>query len=121
MAIAVDTTEGAGKPPARFGAGLFRYGPSDALFVLLAAVHGAALLAFPSLLLVALGLWWNSNTISHNFIHRPFFRRGLPNRALSLYLTLVLGYPQELWRRRHLAHHAGRPVRLRPLRRLRAK
>ena len=24
--------------------------------------------------LIALGLWWNSNTISHSFIHGPFFR-----------------------------------------------
>ena len=26
--------------------------------------------------LATIGLWWNSNTISHNFIHRPFFRNN---------------------------------------------
>jgi hypothetical protein len=77
-----------------------------ALFVALAGAHGAALLAAPSLPLVAIGLWWNANTIAHNFIHRPFFRSRLGNRAFSLYLSLVLGVPQSYWRLRHLRHHA---------------
>jgi hypothetical protein len=76
------------------------------LFVALAGAHGAALLAAPSLPLVAIGLWWNANTIAHNFIHRPFFRSRLGNRAFSLYLSLVLGIPQSYWRLRHLRHHA---------------
>jgi len=64
----------------------------------------------PSLPVVAVGLWWNANTIAHNFIHLPFFTSRALNRAYSWYLTLLLGFPQSLWRRRHLAHHAGRPV-----------
>src|SRR5262245_47652348 len=51
-------------------------------------------------------MWWNANTISHNFIHRPFFRSTWANRAYALWLSLLLGVPQSLWRRRHLAHHA---------------
>src|SRR5262249_50925149 len=31
----------------------------------------------------------------------------------SLYLTLLLGIPQSLWRDRHLAHHAGARPRVR--------
>lgn len=83
----------------------------DLLFVVLALVQGAALLRVPSVPLIALGLWWNANTIAHNFIHRPFFRSRRLNAAFSVYESLVLGLPQRLWRDRHLAHHAGRPWR----------
>jgi hypothetical protein len=85
----------------------------DALFIALAAVHGGALLTVPSIALIAPGLWWNANTIAHNFIHRPFFRARWLNQVFSAYLTLVLGVPQRLWRERHLAHHGERPRRLR--------
>src|SRR5262245_51259688 len=95
---------------------LFRYSASDSLFVALSLGHAALLLAAPSIALIAILLWWNANTISHNFIHRPFFRQRLLNRVYSRYLTLLLGVPQSLWRDRHLAHHAGLTNRLRPRR-----
>jgi fatty acid desaturase len=87
---------------------------SDALFVGLSIGHGALLVSAPSLALVGIGFWWNANTISHNFIHRPFFRRRILNRIYSAYLSLLLGVPQSVWRDRHLSHHAGtaRSVRL---------
>ncbi len=85
----------------------------DTLMVGLAAAHAAALIAFPSAPVIALGLWWSSNTISHNFIHRPFFRRRSTNRIFAAYLSVVLGIPQSLWRDRHLAHHAGADTRVR--------
>jgi fatty acid desaturase len=86
----------------------------DALMVMLAAAHAAVLFAAPTAPVIALGLWWNSNTISHNFIHRPFFRQRSANLMFGAYLTVLLGIPQSLWRDRHLAHHAGRrrPMRL---------
>jgi hypothetical protein len=56
---------------------------------------------------IAVGLWWNANTISHIFIHRPFFRSRLHNRLFSALLSLLLGIPQSLWRDWHLAHHRG--------------
>ncbi|MGH9841552.1 MAG: fatty acid desaturase, partial [Blastocatellia bacterium] len=90
---------------------IWRHSTSDALFIGLAVAHGALLLAMPSAALIAIGLWWNANTISHNFIHRPFFRVRALNTIFSWYLTLLLGFPQTLWRERHLAHHAGRPER----------
>jgi hypothetical protein len=62
--------------------------------------------------LIAFGVWWMSNTVAHNFIHRRFFEARLANRAFALYLSVTLGIPQALWRERHLAHHAGREPRL---------
>ncbi|HEX7780552.1 MAG TPA: fatty acid desaturase [Vicinamibacterales bacterium] len=95
---------------------LFRYSRSDSLFVALSLGHAALLLAAPSIALIAIGLWWNANTISHNFIHRPFFRQRWLNRVYAGYLSLLLGVPQSVWRDRHLAHHAGLTTRLRPRR-----
>jgi Fatty acid desaturase len=86
----------------------------DALFIALALAHGGLLWRWPSIPLIAFGLWWNANTISHNFIHRPFFRASALNAAFSCYLSLLLGFPQSLWRARHLAHHgAQNPLELR--------
>lgn len=85
----------------------------DAAFVALAALHGAAVVAAPVWPLIAIGVWWNSNTIAHNFVHRPFFRRRWANTTFALYQSVLLGIPQTMWRERHLAHHADRVWRLR--------
>ena len=84
----------------------------DVLFVALAAAHGVAILALPIAPLIAIGIWWNSNTIAHNFIHRPFFRSRSLNLIFSAAQSVLLGIPQTLWRERHLAHHAGVTWRL---------
>src|SRR5271165_3178073 len=94
--------------------GILRHSPWDVPFVVLAVAHGVVLLALPTLAVVAVGLWWNSNTIAHNFIHRPFFRWRVLNALFSLYQSVLLGIPQSIWRDRHLAHHAGSTCRLRP-------
>src|SRR6185369_1490333 len=57
------------------------------LLVSLSLMHGFVLVNWPVTPVIALGLWWNANTISHNFIHRPFFRRVWQNRLFSFYLT----------------------------------
>jgi hypothetical protein len=75
--------------------------------------YGTALLLWPSILVVGLGMWWCANTVAHNFIHLPFFRSRGANSLFSIYLTLLLGMPQTLWRQRHLAHHAERDWRFR--------
>src|ERR1700722_15102552 len=93
--------------------GIWRFSRSDAGLVALAALHGAILLVWPVAPLIAVGLWWNSNTIAHNFIHRPFFHSRVVNALFALYLGALLGVPQSLWRDRHLAHHADVPWRLR--------
>src|SRR5580693_3219077 len=84
----------------------------DVVMVALAAAHGVLLLEAPTGPAIAIGLWWSSNTISHNFIHRPFFQQRAPNRLFAAYLSLLLGFPHSLWRDRHLAHHGGVPARL---------
>ncbi len=83
----------------------------DGVLVALAAVHGAALALFPAPAVIGLGIWWSSNTVSHHFIHKPFFGLRWLNVLFSLYLSLLLGIPQTFWRGRHLAHHAERPFR----------
>jgi hypothetical protein len=83
----------------------------DLLFATLAVAPALAVALLPSVPVVALGLWWNANTVAHNFIHRPFFATNRANAAYSAFLSLVLGFPQALWRERHLAHHAERRAR----------
>ena len=85
----------------------------DRLMLALAAGYGLLLVWVPAAPVIAVGVWWTSNTISHNFIHRPFFRSRAGNIAFGLYLSVLLGIPQSLWRDRHLAHHAGVHPRLR--------
>ena len=99
------------------GNSILRHSPWDALLIALAVLHGVLLLVVPSVPLVALGLWWNANTVSHNFIHLPFFRSRVGNRLFSAYLSLLLGLPQSLWKARHLAHHQDQPFRWKPVRR----
>src|SRR5438552_14396143 len=77
-----------------FSVSVFRRSRWDALFLALAVVHGALLVLWPSLWLIGLGMWWNANTISHNFIHSPFFRTKPWNALFSAYLSLLLGVPQ---------------------------
>jgi hypothetical protein len=92
---------------------VLRHSPRDGILVALAAMYGLLLLVVPSAPLIAVGLWWTANTVAHNFIHRRFFHSRWANVLFSLYLSLLIGVPQTLWRERHLAHHAGRPWRLR--------
>lgn len=87
--------------------GVLRHSRSDAVLVALSIAHAALLLTVPSSPLIALGLWWNANTISHNFIHLPFFRAPALNRSYAIFLTLLLSIPQSIWRERHLRHHRG--------------
>ena len=88
--------------------GVLRHSRSDAVLVALSLAHAALLIGVPSIPLIAIGLWWNANTISHNFVHLPFFRSGALNRAYAIYLTALLGIPHSVWRERHLRHHSGK-------------
>src|SRR5262245_48310687 len=91
---------------------LFRFSERDAVFVGLSVVQAAVVVAFPSIVLIALGLWCNANTIAPQFLHRPFFRSSALNGVYSAWLTVVMGVPQSIWRERHLAHHADRVPRV---------
>ena len=79
----------------------------DALLIALAGAHAVVLALWPAWAVIAMGVWWNSNTIAHNFVHRAFFRTAWANAAFRVYLSMLLGIPQTLWRERHLAHHRG--------------
>lgn len=92
---------------------VLRHSHRDALLIAVAFLHGAVLAARPAAPIVALGMWWCANTVAHHFIHTPFFRQRLLNRLMALYLSVLLGLPQTLWRGRHLAHHSGVAWRLR--------
>jgi len=94
--------------------GILRHSNKDAVLILLSLVYASLLFSFPSALLIALGLWWIANTVAHNFIHTPFFRSRALNRLYSIYLSALMGFPQEFWRERHLRHHRGdqRPMDL---------
>src|SRR5262245_40511019 len=92
---------------------VLRHSQRDALLVGLALLHGGILATRPAMAIVGLGMWWCANTVAHHFIHTPFFRDCWQNRAMSLYLSLLLGLPQSIWRDRHLAHHAGAVWRMR--------
>jgi hypothetical protein len=56
-------------------------------------------------LVLAVGLYWGSNTFSHIHLHSPLWRPARLNRLFSLGLTLTLAVPQRLWQRQHLRHH----------------
>jgi fatty acid desaturase len=58
-------------------------------------------------------LCWCSNTVAHNHLHNPLFRSRRHNRWFSLFLSVLTGIPQSIWRARHLWHHAGEPPRAR--------
>ena len=86
---------------------LLRHSALDGVLVGLSFAHATLLLTVPSSPLVAIGLWWNANTVAHNFIHTPYFRSRELNITYSLFLSALLGIPQSLWKDRHLRHHAG--------------
>ena len=92
--------------------GILRHSNMDAVLIGLSLAYATLLFLFPSAVLIAFGLWWVANTVAHNFIHTPFFRSSALNRLYSIYLSALMGFPQELWRARHLRHHRGdrRPI-----------
>lgn len=58
---------------------------------------------FPISVLLA---WYNPIIATHNFLHTPFFRSPVANRAYAAFNSVNLGLPQVLYRFHHLNHHA---------------
>jgi len=56
---------------------------------------------------VTLGYVWNLQSISHNFVHNPYFANEWLNRAFSVLEALALGVPQILYHHYHMNHHFG--------------
>ena len=50
---------------------------------------------------------WNVNSVSHNFIHNPYFVSPLLNRLFSLLESVTMGFSQTFYDRVHLHHHMG--------------
>jgi fatty acid desaturase len=109
----------------RAHAGLFRYSAWDAAPAALVFIHIGLLLAFflawgqltwPERLAGAaaygLAIGWSLDSVSHNFIHNPFFAWEPLNRLTSLLLTLELGTPQTMYAYVHMRHHAGNSDRI---------
>jgi fatty acid desaturase len=105
--------------------GLFRYSGWDAIPAALAYAHLGLLLAFllawpamtwPERVLGAAAygaaIGWSLDSVSHNFIHNPFFAWEPLNRLTSLALTLSLGTPQTMYKYVHMRHHAGNSDRI---------
>jgi fatty acid desaturase len=99
---------------------VFRYSGYDAIPALCAAGNVALILAsflaFPSLsrwalagLFAAIAVFycWNVQSISHNFIHNPFFVRDWMNRAFGVLESVAMGIPQTIYHHYHLNHHYG--------------
>ena len=85
----------------------------DRLGVALTLLPLLAVAGAPHPVTIAVMVWWLGNTVAHQAVHRRWFHARAMEHAFALWLSLLQGVPQELWRQRHLAHHAGRP---RPLR-----
>ena len=57
--------------------------------------------------LYAFAISWNINSVSHNFLHTPYFRQPLLNRAFSLLESVAIGFSQTFYTWVHLRHHEG--------------
>jgi fatty acid desaturase len=99
---------------------ILAHSPWDALPVLEAVLHFALVvtfaLAFPGMrwwtvllcgLLYSYSVAWSVNSISHNFIHNPYFTDERANRAFSLLLSLTLAFSQTMYHYVHMRHHSG--------------
>src|SRR6185369_4490534 len=62
--------------------------------------------------LYALGIGWNLDSVSHNFIHNPFFAWQPLNRLTSFIFSFTLGTPQTMYKYVHMRHHAGNSDRI---------
>jgi fatty acid desaturase len=99
---------------------LFRHTRYDAIPALCAASHLGLLLAswlafaiLPSWAVVMMFCTlvfcycWNVQSISHNFIHNPFFANEWLNRAFSILESVAIGIPQTIYYHYHMNHHWG--------------
>ncbi len=87
--------------------------PRDRVTVAVSLLPWLLVVAWPSPVAIALGVWWLGNTCAHQAVHRRLFVHAGAERLFSFWLSAGLGVPQRLWRQRHLAHHAQRPHRWR--------
>src|SRR5579883_1803293 len=54
-------------------------------------------LKLAAMCLYAISISWNINSVSHNFIHNPFFVSKTLNTAFSYLLSLEIGFSQAMY------------------------
>ena len=99
---------------------IMKYSAWDWVPVGLAVLHLAYFLgffvAFPYMswplrtaagLLYAISISWSINSISHNFIHNPYFVSKTLNTVFSYLLSLTIGFSQAMYNFIHMRHHSG--------------
>jgi fatty acid desaturase len=75
---------------------------------LIAAFHSRPLLLSALLgCIYAVSISWNINSISHNFIHTPYFAARPLNYAFSLLESITIGFSQTYYHSIHMRHHSG--------------
>jgi fatty acid desaturase len=98
----------------------FRYSRWDAVPALcavgLVALTFGSVFAFAALpwwvvglcfVALAVGVCWNLQCLSHNFIHNPYFAWPGLNRLFSVLETFAIGLPHVFYKHYHLNHHKG--------------
>ena len=99
---------------------LLKYSNWDWVPVVEAVVHLALVIAFavaftslswPAFivlgLLYALSISWSVNSISHNFIHNPYFKSETLNYYFSFLLSITIVFSQAMYHFIHQRHHSG--------------
>ena len=99
---------------------IFAHSDWDIIPVMLAFAHLALVVglfvAFPTapwwLLIVwgcvyAVSISWNINSISHNFLHNPYFNSKYLNYAFSWLESITIGFSQIIYTYIHNRHHTG--------------
>ncbi len=99
---------------------VLKYSRWDWLPVSLAFLHLAYVfgffVAFPALpwaariaagLLYSVCISWSINSISHNFLHNPYFVSRRLNTLFSYLLSIAIGFSQTLYTFVHMRHHSG--------------
>jgi fatty acid desaturase len=100
--------------------GLFAWSNWDALSVLAAFAHLVFVIwivaGFDSrpwwgnllcACLYAVAISWNINSVSHNFLHTPYFRWKPLNYAFAMLESVTIGFSQTFYTWVHLRHHEG--------------
>lgn len=99
---------------------VLKYSQWDWVPAIAALIHFAGLmaflLAFPALswpaaiacgLLYSISVSWSINSISHNFLHNPYFQSEGLNTLFSYLLSLTIGFSQAMYTYVHMRHHSG--------------
>lgn len=99
---------------------ILKYSSWDLVPIGLAILHFSYLIgffaAFPFIpwpvriaagFLYSIAISWSINSISHNFIHNPYFVSKRLNTLFSYFLSITIGFSQAMYNFVHMRHHSG--------------